>query len=82
MSAELGFYRVGLNGGHVALTLPWLWIFRRRRSFGFYTTRYVRAANRASAEAQASRRQLSYRLSSSATVYNVARWGVTIDRTT
>jgi hypothetical protein len=53
MSVELGFYQVRLRGGHVALTLPWLWLFRRRRSYGFFTTRHVRAANRASAEAQA-----------------------------
>jgi hypothetical protein len=53
MNSELGFYYVRLHGGHVALTVPWLWIFRRRGSYGFYTTRYVRAANRASAEAQA-----------------------------
>jgi hypothetical protein len=53
VTAELGYWRVMLQGGHVGITEPRLIFWRRRRSYGFYTTRLVRAANRASAEAQA-----------------------------
>ncbi|HEX6837177.1 MAG TPA: hypothetical protein VF334_11425 [Polyangia bacterium] len=53
MTPELGYWRVLLRGGFVALRVPWLVFFERRRSCGFFTTRFVRAANRASAEAQA-----------------------------
>ena len=50
---ELRHYRVIVRGGFVALTLRRFWFWRRRASVGFYTTRWVRAANGASAEAQA-----------------------------
>jgi hypothetical protein len=50
---ELVHYRVILHGGFVALTSRRFWLWRRRESVGFYTTRLVRAVNRASAEAQA-----------------------------
>ena len=53
MTPALGYWRVTLHGGFIALREPWLVFFGRRRSCGFYTTRLVRAANRASAGEQA-----------------------------